>query len=447
MPTNAPPLPFARIRAARDSIIAAVIFGVVLTGYVLSPVTTVLDSAWSLHTSMSILHEGNTNLDEYQPIFSSPNDYHIERIGNHSYYYFPIGTPLLTTPLLAAADFAAARLHFDLGKYFLTHGPVAFDPWVPLNLMERVFASTFAALTVVVMYFVARRFLDVPRALVIVFVFALCTSAWTTASRGLWAHGPSMLMLALALYILLLAKEQPRWIPFAALPLAFAYVIRPTNSISLVILSCYVLLRYRRAVIPYAFLAALVLLPFFLYNNASYQNWLPTYYRPQDLTINSEILGPLVTNLMSPSRGLFIFSPILLLSIGGVILALRDDSHRTLAVSLVTIVLLHTLVIASLNHWAGGWAGGWAIGPRLYTDMLPYFLYFLIPILASLPAWHNAWRVPATAIIVALTVTSFAIHFHCATSMACMEWNYTPNDIDNAPQRVWDWNDPQFLRR
>ncbi|MBI4670404.1 MAG: hypothetical protein HY741_01880 [Chloroflexi bacterium] len=418
-----------------------------LTVYVFSPVTTVLDSAWVLHTSMSILREGNIDLDEYQAIFSAPNDYHLERVGNHTYYYFPLGTSLLTTPMLAAADLAAGLARFDLGKYFLTHGPVAFDPWLPLNLMERVFASTFAALTVVVMYGIARHFLAVPRALVVVFIFAFCTSAWTTASRGLWAHGPSMLMLALAFYILLRAEAQPRWIPFAALPLALAYIIRPTNSISLVILSLYVLVRHRRAIIPYTLLGALILLPFFLYNSTVYQNWLPPYFHPQGLTITPAIMEPLAANLVSPSRGLLIFSPIVLLSIGGLVLALQDRSHRALALALAVILVLHSFIIASVNHWARGWVAGWAIGPRLYTDMLPYLIYFLIPVLAWLPALSKTWRVLAAAGLVVLATTSFAIHFHCATSMACMAWNYTPIDIDRAPQRIWDWSDPQFLRR
>jgi hypothetical protein len=55
--------------------------------------------------------------------------------------------------------------------------------------------------------------------------------------RALWQHGPSMLMLTLALWLIVVAHERPWVVQFASLPLAFSYVVRPTNVVSIVFLA------------------------------------------------------------------------------------------------------------------------------------------------------------------------------------------------------------------
>lgn len=54
-------------------------------------------------------------------------------------------------------------------------------------------------------------FLNTRYSLLTVFIFAFCTSAWSTGSRALWQHGPSMLMLSAALYLILSAREKPHY--------------------------------------------------------------------------------------------------------------------------------------------------------------------------------------------------------------------------------------------
>ena len=46
-------------------LLCVVVFVVVFTVYITSPIMTPYDSRWSIHTSMSIIHEGNTDLNEY----------------------------------------------------------------------------------------------------------------------------------------------------------------------------------------------------------------------------------------------------------------------------------------------------------------------------------------------------------------------------------------------
>jgi len=51
-----------------------------------------------------------------------------------------------------------------------------------------------------------------------------------------------MLMLTLALYLALRAQRQPAKIQFAGLLLAYAFIVRPTNSVPFVLFTLYVFL-------------------------------------------------------------------------------------------------------------------------------------------------------------------------------------------------------------
>lgn len=424
---------------------ATAIFYVVLLAYVGSQVTTTFDSAWSLHTSMSILKEGNLDLDEYQAILR-PNDYHIQKVGQHYYYYFPVGTPILTVPFLFAVDrIAQYCCSFDLGQYFQQRQPMILEDAALDSRLERLIASCFAAAAAVMIYLIVSRFLKTRRALLLVFVFAFCTGAWSTASRGLWQHGPSMLMLALTLYWVLKAQDRPSAVQFASIPLALAFIVRPTNSISVVLITIYVLWRYRPHFLKYLFWAAVIAIPFLLLNLSVYNQILPPYYLPQRVTDTFFIFltgESLLGNLVSPARGLLVFSPVLIFALFGLVLGLRRRERAGLDLILAGIVILHWISISSFWQWYGGWS----IGARFFTDMLPFLIYFLIPVVDRRINWAQTRNIVVAAVFLGLMLISFSIHFHCSTDDSCARWNFTPTEIEYHLERLWDWNDVQFLR-
>jgi hypothetical protein len=98
--------------------------------------------------------------------------------------------------------------------------------------VEVVLASFLVGATAAVIFYIALEFLPISFAASIALIFAFATPAWSTGSRALWQHTPSMLMLAIALWILVKAVERPYLVQFAAFPLAIAYCVRPTNAIA-----------------------------------------------------------------------------------------------------------------------------------------------------------------------------------------------------------------------
>ncbi|MCX6043601.1 MAG: hypothetical protein NT075_00700 [Chloroflexi bacterium] len=419
------------------------IFIVVGAIHGLSPVITLADSAWTVAIASSIIHEHNTDLNEYNPALRR-DDWRVEHLPSGDYSYLPIGAPLLAVPFVWLAEKLAPWWFgiADLRTYFYQR-PIGSIP----GLIEHPLASLVMALTAVGIYAIARLRLTVPRALLLVFIFAFCTSAWSTASRALWQHGPSMLMLMLALWLLLKAQQSPRWAQYAALPLAMAYVVRPTNSLSVFILSLYVLLYFRPYFIRYCLWGLLIAVPFIAYNFSLYGGLLSSYYQAGRIGATGQLSEALLGNLISPARGLLIYSPIFLFAFVGAWLDWRRPTLTALptprlSVALALIVMLHWLAISSFPHWTGGWS----IGPRLFADMTPYLVYLLIPVIAGLPKPRTIGALTRLAPFGLTLALSFFMHWHGATDQNVDYWNRVPNDVDQHGARIWDWRDPPFGR-
>ena len=385
---------------------------------------------------MSIIKEGNTDLDEYKDLIArtfeeTPTT---ETIDGHIYNLYPIGSSILALPFVYAIDqFAGRVLSFDLNEHVKQVVPEGIELFI---------ACFVIALTAVIVYRIARLSLDRPRSLALVFIFAFCTSAWSTASRALWQHGPSMLMLAIALYIILLAKDRPALIQFASAPLAFSYEIRPTNSISIALLTAFVFVQYRRYFGRYLLWAMPIAVPLVVFNLSLYHSVLPSYYRwYKDFSV-SIFPEALVGHLISPSRGLFIFSPVFLLSIWGVVSKFKQKRLERLDHFLIGIAVVHWMAVSIWPVW---W-GGASFGPRILSDMIPYLTYWLIPTAAAishLGGWKKIGLVAASLCLVGM---SFFVHYRGANVKDVIEWNAWPINVDWRPQRVWDMRDVQFLR-
>jgi hypothetical protein len=62
----------------------------------------------------------------------------------------------------------------------------------------------------------------------------------------------------------------------------------------------------------------------------------------------------------------------------GIVLKVRQRRFSTLDLFLAVCVVVHIAVAWVNQNW---WAGG-SYGPRFFADLLPYFMYSLIPVIA-----------------------------------------------------------------
>lgn len=419
------------------------LFIIVFLIHAFSPVITLSDSAWSVAVADSVLHEFNTDLNEY-PSTLKADDWRVEKLPNGDYSYLPIGSPLLAVPFVWLAEQLS---HWWFGIDDL-HSYLKQTPLGPIpGIIEQKFASVLVALTALFIYWIALSQLNRKRAIFVALLFAFCTSAWSTASRALWQHGPSMLMLSISLWLLIKAQHNRKLAQYTALPLALSYVIRPTNSISIVILSLYIFFYYRSVFIRYILWSLPVAIPFIAYNFSIYGAPLSTYYHASRIGATDQLGLSLLGNLVSPGRGVFIYSPIFLLALPVMWRSVRQpklflSKDQGLHFATTLTIILHWLAISTFPHWIGGWS----LGSRLFTDIIPYWLLLLLPQFAAVQfsgQWQNLARVSALGLVALL---SFLMHWHGAADLNVYYWNRVPNNIDEHQERIWDWRDPPFLR-
>lgn len=399
------------------------------------------DSRWSLYTAMSMIYEHNTDLDEYLSYFDGSGKWELETHSGHFYSPYPLGASIMAMPFLLTADLVFRRLlaaggttggtdKFEFDKYFRGKYPTG---------LEFGIACFYMSMTVVLMYWLIRMFLNVPRSLLLSIVFAFGTAAWPTASRALWQHGPSMLMLVLTLFLLLKAKTKPALVQYTGLTLACSYVIRPTNSLSVILLTIYVFWEYRQYFLRFMFWAAMVAVPFLWHNWNVYHSLFSPYYRSQFGFSWPALWEGLAGNMISPARGLLVFSPIFVFSAIGVIIKTRSGRSGKLDWFIISIIFLHWAVISIWPCW---W-GADSFGYRLFSDMVPYLIYLMIPFFSNEKA--GAGKTILWSAFGILLVASVIINGNGAMREHGRYWNFVPDNISQNTKRLWDWKKPQFL--
>jgi hypothetical protein len=309
------------------------------------------------------------------------------------------------------------------------------------SVVEVVLASFLMGVAAAFVLCTGREFLSRRMAVILALLFAFGTAAWSTGSRALWQHGPEMLMLAAAVYLLVKGRQRPSLLPWSAVPLVCAYFIRPTGAIALAVLALYVFIYHRERFRTWALLAAATASPFFAYNFDLYRRPLQPYFTQQNFLEPTwrnagRFLVALAGQCISPSRGLFVFSPFLAFAMLGIWMAFRRNWQMPLAGHLAAIPLLHWIAISAFADWTAGFC----FGPRYFSDVTPIFIFFLIPVLAEFESGRATRTAVAAFVLTALI--GFGIHLRGAVSWEVERWN----DPDVNSARAWDWRDPQFLR-
>ncbi|WP_257463586.1 hypothetical protein [Archangium lipolyticum] len=429
-----------------------VLFAMVYGVYIASPVRIQTDSIWSIPTAASILHEGNANLDEFRPTFSSYTAHGTyEHSDGHAYYDYPLGAVLAALPFLAGMEavlslFEPALPHLGglgtyIQKWLLTFRSTGTIDLGFYNRTEQLIASFYVSVAVVVLFLALRKQVPDRTAFATALLFAFGTSAYSTASRVLWQHAPSLLTLACIVFLLARPTQTVRTALLAGFAVACAYVCRPTNAVSVVVVTAFYVLRWPRLLPAFFGGAAVVALPFCAYNLSTYSSLFSPYYSQRLDPTQSRFFQALAANLVSPSRGLLIYSPFLLLAVVGFFQKLRRRELQAPEKAFAVAVLLHWVAISAFPIW---WAGH-SVGPRFFTDVLPYLVYFLaFPLDALLSAPRR--RPILTGVFAVAAVYSVLFHWRGSSSPAVHGWNSVPTNVDKDPARCWDWSDAQFLR-
>jgi hypothetical protein len=383
-------------------------------------------------TSVSLLYEHDLKLGEYEAEMHLPFHGRL-LIHGRPYNNYPIGASLLILPLVWLAGPP------DPGVAPLAHAmPIAGEV-----------AKVVAALSVALLFLLLSELTQgVGLALALSLVFAFATPHYPIHAGGLWTHNVAMPLTIGAVLLLVVRDGRHAWA--ASIPLALAFVTRPTTTPVIALLTAYVASHRPKALPRYLTIGLVAAVLFAGWSRYMYGTLLPPYYlgfhvpwRPR-MQVNGTQLPALVGNLVSPNRGLFVFAPVLAFSLWGMVRAFRSgDRHGALLRTLSLVVVTHWVMISSI---ARSWWAGWSYGPRNFMDVLPSLVVLLVPAVEGftrLP--HARQAVVATAAAVAIAWSLFAA-VHGATAEEPHQWNAYPVPVQERPERLWDWGDLQILR-
>src|SRR5205807_629593 len=246
------------------------------------------------------LRAGTLTLDRFfPPEPGKPVPYFLQPHGGHNYSAFPIGGPLLLTPVYVALDLAGVPI---------------LDDDVTRDRVVGVLAAILSALSAVVVY-VTYAPRGPGRALAVAAVYAFGTGVWPTCAQDLWQHTFGVLFLALALYCVERGAQQPAWYGRAGLPTGLLFLVRPANGLIVALLAALVVWRRPRALVAFAVWSLPFLAVTLAYN--FHLGDLFGAYRDEATGIDPlhRLASGLPGLLVSPGRGLLVFSPVLALGL------------------------------------------------------------------------------------------------------------------------------------
>jgi len=385
-----------------------------------------------------LLQHGRLDLDRLFQEWpaADPLPFWIQHVGPHYRSSYPLAPALLAIPVYT--------------------GPVlmgAGDSWVVLNALSKLASSLLAALSVAFVYLAARELarregIDEGAALATTAVYALATPTWAVASQGLWGHAPAQLGLAVSLWALLRTETPRASLVLAGLAAGAMVASRPSTGLVAMVIAGFAVVSRGRAGFLCACALGAVLALVAAHNLAvfgSLQGGYAELHRTHAehhgvaSAWGGSIGAGLAGVLVSPSRGLFIYSPVLLFPVAGLAASLIRRRGGVLAcAALAAAVGIGTIAQFSV------WWGGHSFGPRLLADVMPAVVLGFVPVWPAIRRSALTRTLFALAFAVSVLVEVVgAIYF---PSPRAVDWDTTPRDVDFAHERLWDWRDPQILR-
>jgi len=391
----------------------------------------------------NILENHNLYLDNYTTYYQNINfTYFLAEERGHHISAYPIVTPILITPLYTIPYAIMKIIDYPID---------IFNPGFRLIVMfmEKLSASIIASVSCIFVFLTVKELTNHKNAILCAIIFAIATNTWTISSQGLWQHGTVELLLSMVVYIIIINEKNKNiknifYIGFISGLFIFN---RLADIILLLPIFFYILKLNQKNIFLYYFcFMMLSSAPFILYNFYYFENLFGGYgYLLSYFSFNSKTAITFIGLLMSPSRGLFVYTPIIFLSLFG-FLKIGKIQNKNIKLFLFIFgpcVILQILLYSCFRVW---WAG-WSYGPRFLTGMLPILIIFLSLHLDEYINFNrlDTKKVLSISLILVLLLSSIFVQIVGVFYYPNGGWDGNPN-IDLHPERLWDWKDTQIMR-
>lgn len=393
------------------------------------------DPTPTVFTAVNLIKKGTIFLDDFHDyIRYNKMPYYISEQKGRIVSNYPIFPGVMAVPVFAPFTWAGMVQKGD--------GDLV---WKYLSKMT---GSIYTALSVLFMFLTLKRLIDRDGAFVLAGAYGLGTALWPIASQSLWQHGPGVFWWSVCFYALVRMVESEnqrdfyRFSMLAGLATGFAVLCRTTNGIGAVVLCMAMLVRYRWKSVPFILITSVLALMSIGYNIIIFDSWkggdtvLHSLHWELDRIEGGTWSTPLWIGfpgqLISPSRGIFIFSPFLLFSVWGMVsIRKRPEPVWRLFALTVPIPILMYVVFGKYAVW---WGGNSHYGPRYQIESFPFLIVILAAVWSRISS-SRGW----TLLFILFTLFSIFVQW---TGAFCYPggWAVEPIDLANDKARLWDWS-------
>lgn len=415
-----------------------------------------MDSFPNSMLALNWLKSGSLHFDNFRNSFLLAKElpyYFTEAPNGHLSSTYPIGTAIVTFPIYAVF-FLCLKLHAAFHHSNLPDF-TSIEFVSTARFLQKLASAICGALSATLFYQISRMKFGQAIAVLITFVYAFATSAWSINSQGLWQHGSSNLVL-LGIILGLLKVNRRDASQSRGLLVAIGILcgllpgIRPTNILFAIAIIIYAIFAYRKEAVflllglPSSLLSASWNFYYFGFSlknflvagysrlsseGRSFQN---TYYEFNLHRFTQAFPGL----LFSPSRGLLVYSPVVVFATPGAVSMFRNraskDEQLIICLSLASMLILLQYCFFSV------WGGGLCFGSRYLTDIVP-ILCILVGY--SLAVLQKEGQVLGIILFCILTLYSTGVQ--AVGVFGATNWVTIPYD---RPQRFWQLQDTEIER-
>jgi hypothetical protein len=309
-------------------------------------------------------------------------------------------------------------------------------------------AVLLTAGSVAFVFLTALAFTTRRRALMLAAAYGFGSCVWSLSSQALWQQTPELFFLSLG--VLSMTRGSSGWSRGAAAGLAFAAAAacRPTAALVGLAAAGWLLMYDRRSFAACVLASLPVGLGILAYN---------LYYFGSPLDFGQLAVGAQIAQaktgsaelwqtplsvgaaglLVSPSRGLLVYSPFFAAAFAGAIIAWKEQKYAELRFLTVAVPALWLPAFLWFDWW-----GGWTYGYRPIVDSAPLLAVLCVAALDRIfaqPAWKFAF-VAATAWSIGVQVLGVMAYRPSDWNARLIGPNATKADIDLPEHRARLWS-------
>jgi hypothetical protein len=391
---------------------------------------------------LAIIRGDGLHLDRFRPLlrrWGTPLPAFVAESGGHIGSSYPVGPALVALPLVAPQVMVLDALEPGWDRDLLRAR-------AETRRMAKRAAAVLAALAAVALHrlLIGLGLARVAAAAVI--AAALGSDLWSVAGQSLWQHGPAALFLTLTMLLLRAPAASRGRLLGAGLTTALVVAMRPMDLIFAIVVLAWVAWAQPRRVgwfLPAPVLLGLALIAYELYEfgriGGGQQRLERLHRRVHGVEgpWSGDLMAGMAGTLLSPNRGLLVFSPWVAVALAVAPAALRRLPRGSLPGWLLAALVPYLLVLSKYAVW---WGGG-SFGPRYWIDA--------VPVLGVLLACGLDWARERSRVVLALfaATIAFAIALQAVGAFCSPStWNFRPTDTDLDHARFWDWRDSDVAR-